>query len=77
MHFPEDSALIVAGTSRAIQSLLVTMECWSCKHRAFDVDSSFKNNDSSTQTQCEFRKHFNIGRNGKVLMHQTILNWVS
>jgi hypothetical protein len=35
-----------------------------------------KNNDSSTQT-CEFRKHFNIGRNGRAPKHQTILNWVS
>jgi transposase len=36
----------------------------------------FLNNDSATQTQREFRKHFNIGRNGKVPKCQTILNWI-
>jgi hypothetical protein len=52
------------------------MEHWSYKCHAFAVESFFKNNDSATQTQCEFRKHFNIGRNCKVLTRQTILNWV-
>jgi transposase len=36
----------------------------------------FKNNDSATQTQREFRKHFNIGRKDKVSTSQTLLNWV-
>ena len=27
-------------------------------------------------TQREFRRHFNIGRNGQVPTQQTILNWV-
>jgi hypothetical protein len=72
MHTPVDRALIVATASRA-----VTMERWSCDHRAFIVESSFKNSDSATQTQHEFMKHFNIGRNGKVSTRQTILNWAS
>jgi hypothetical protein len=47
---PVDSALIVAAACRAVQSLLVAMERWSCEHRAFSVESFFKNNDSGTQT---------------------------
>ena len=37
----------------------------------------FKNNDSATVTQRVFRRHFAIGRNGKVPTLQTILNWVT
>jgi hypothetical protein len=76
MHMPVDSALTVAAASRAVQSLLVAMERWSCGHRSFSVESFFKNNDSATQTQREFRKHLSIRRNDKVPMHQTILNLV-
>jgi hypothetical protein len=47
MHILVDSVLIVAAVSRAVQSLLVTMEHWSCEHRAFAVESYFKNNDSA------------------------------
>jgi hypothetical protein len=74
MHMPIDSTLIVASALRAVQSLLVAIEHWSCEHRAFALESFFKNNDSATQTQREFRKHFNFGRNGKVPTCQTILN---
>jgi hypothetical protein len=77
MHKPVDSMLIVVAASRGVQSLLVVVERWSCGRRAFDVESFFKNNDSATQTQRQFRKHFDTGRNGKVPMRQTILNWVS
>jgi hypothetical protein len=58
------SALIVATATRAVQSLLVAMECWSCGHGSFAVERFFKNNDSAIQTQREFRKHFNVGKNG-------------
>jgi len=37
----------------------------------------FKNNDSATVTQRVFRRHFDIGRKGKVPTLQTILNWVT
>jgi hypothetical protein len=50
MHMPVDSALLIAAVSRAVRSLLVSMECWLCEHRAFTVESIFKNNDSATQT---------------------------
>jgi hypothetical protein len=42
MHMPVDSVLIVAAASSAIQSLLVTMERWTCEHRAFAVENFFK-----------------------------------
>jgi hypothetical protein len=47
---PVDSALIVAAASRAVQNLLVTMQRWTYGHRAFAVESFFKNTDSATQT---------------------------
>jgi len=53
------------------------MQRWSEEHRAFDVETFFKNNDSATVTQRVFRIHFDIGRNGKVPTSQTILNWVT
>jgi hypothetical protein len=56
MHTPVDSALIVAAASTAVQSQLVAMERYSRGHRAFSVESFFKNNDSATHTQREFRK---------------------
>jgi hypothetical protein len=37
----------------------------------------FKNNDFSTVTQLVFRRHFDIGMNGKVPTRQTILNSVT
>ena len=41
------------------------------------METFFKNNDSTTVTLCVFRRHFDIGRNGKVPTRQTILNWVT
>ena len=41
------------------------------------METVFKNNDSATVTQRVFRRHFDIGRNGKVPTRQTILNWVT
>jgi hypothetical protein len=37
----------------------------------------FLNNDTATVTRRVFRRHFDIGRNGKVPTRQTILNWVT
>ena len=53
------------------------MQRWSEGHRVFAVETFFKNNDSATVTQHVFRRHFDIGRNGKVPTRQTILNWVT
>jgi len=44
------------------QSISVAMELWSVEHRAFAVETIFKNNDS-VLTQLIFRRHFNIHRN--------------
>ena len=57
----------------------VAMQRWSEERRAFAAETFFflKNNDSATVTQRVFRRHFDIGRNGKVPTRQTILNWVT
>jgi len=47
------------------------------EHRAFAVETLFENNDPASVTQRVFRRHFDIGRNGKVPTRQTILNWVT
>jgi len=53
------------------------MQRWSEGRRAFAVETFFKNNDSATVTQRVFRRHFDIGRKGKVPKRQIILNWVT
>jgi hypothetical protein len=53
------------------------MQRWSEEHRAFAVETFFKNNDSATVTQRAFRRHFDIGSNGKVPTRQTRLNCVT
>jgi hypothetical protein len=55
----------------------VIMRRWSEEHRAFALETFFKNNDSATVAQRVFRRHFDIGRNGKVPTGQTMLNWVT
>jgi hypothetical protein len=47
MNILVDSKLTVAAALRAVQSLLLTMEHWSCEHCEFAVESFFKNNDSA------------------------------
>jgi hypothetical protein len=44
------------------QSISVAMERWSVEHRAFAVETYFKNSDS-VLTQRIFRQHFNIHQN--------------
>jgi hypothetical protein len=51
------------------------MERWSLEHRAFTVETYFKNNDSVV-TQRIFRRHFNIHRNDSVPSRNIILLWV-
>jgi len=53
------------------------MERWLEEHRAFAVETFFKNNDPATVMQRVFQQNFDIGRNGKVPTRQTILNWVT
>ena len=48
--------------SSETQSISVAMERWSVEHRAFAVETYFKNNDS-VLTQRIFRRHFNIHQN--------------
>ena len=45
------------------QRISVAMERWSVEHRAFAVETYFKNNDSVVVTQRIFRRHYNIHRN--------------
>ena len=49
---------------------------WLEEHRAFAVETFFKNSDSTTVKRV-FRRHFDIGGNGKVPIRKTILNWVT
>jgi transposase-like protein len=52
------------------------MEHWSVEHRAFAVETYFKNNDSVVLTEQIYRRHFNILRNDSVPSHSTLLLWV-
>jgi hypothetical protein len=54
----------------------VALEAWSAQHRAFIVETFFKNRDSVIKTQRIFPKHFNISRHGKVPCRNTIQLWV-
>ena len=51
------------------------MERCSVEHRAFAVETYFKNNDSVV-TQLIFRRHFNIHWNDSVHSRNTVLLWV-
>jgi hypothetical protein len=52
------------------------MERWSVQHRAFAVETYFKNNDSVVLTQGILRQHYNIHRNDSVPSRHTVLLWV-
>jgi hypothetical protein len=62
--------------SSGIQSISVSLECWSEEHQAFTVETYLKNNDSVVLTQRIFRRHFNVHRNGSVPSRKTLLLWV-
>jgi transposase len=51
------------------------MERWSVEHRAFAVETYFKN-DSVVLTQQIFGQHFNVPRNNSVPSRNTVLLWV-
>ena len=59
-----------------LKSISVAMERWSVEHRAFSVETYFKNNDSGVVTQQIFRQHLNIHRNDSVPRHNAVLLWV-
>jgi hypothetical protein len=50
---------VVGRSSSETQSISVAMKHWFVEHRAFVVETYFKNNDS-VLTQRIFRRHFNI-----------------
>ena len=54
--------VVLERSSSETQSISVAMERWSVEHRAFAVETYFKNKDS-VLTQRIFRQHFNIHRN--------------
>lgn len=54
----------------------VNMEVWTAEHRAFVIETFFKNGDSVVKTQRVFRFQFNVGRHGAVPSRNTILRWV-
>ena len=62
--------------SSETQSISVAMERWSVEHRAFAVETYFKNNDSVVLTQRICLRHFNIRRNVSVPSSNTLLLWV-
>jgi len=53
---------VLERSSSETESISVAMERWSVEHRAFSVETYFKNNDS-VLIQRIFRRHFNINRN--------------
>jgi len=53
---------VLGRSPNETQSISVAMERWSVEHRAFAVETYFKNNDS-VLTPRIFRRHFNIHRN--------------
>jgi hypothetical protein len=53
---------VLERSSSDTQGISVAMERWSVEHRAFAMETIFKNNDSVV-IQLIFRRHFNIHRN--------------
>jgi hypothetical protein len=51
----------------------VALEQWGPQHRAFVVETFFKNGESVTVTQRKFRLHFNVARHGRIPSRNTIL----
>jgi transposase len=62
--------------SSETQSISVAMERWSVEHRAFAVETYFRNNDSVVLAQRVFRRYFNIHWNDSVSIGNTVLLWV-
>jgi hypothetical protein len=67
--------LFLSALLARLKSISVAMERWSLEHRAFAVETYFKNNDSVV-TQRIFHRHFNIHRNDSVPSCNIVLLWV-
>jgi transposase len=52
------------------------MDQWVGSQRAFAVKSFYKNGDSATAAQREFRRHYNLGRHARVPTSHAINTWV-
>ena len=50
---------------------------WSSEHRAFIVETYFKNNESVTAVQRAFRLHVGLKRQDSIPTRNTILLWVA
>jgi hypothetical protein len=61
----------------ARDTIAVHMKHWLAAHRAFAIETFFKNGDSVVVTQRLCRRHFNIGRHGRIPERHTITNWVN
>jgi len=61
---------VLERSSSETQSILVAMERWSVEHRAFALETYFKNNDS-VSTQRIFRRQFDIHGNDSVPSRNT------
>lgn len=55
---------------------LVEMEQWSGAERAVAVKAYYKNGDSATAAQRQFRRHYDIPPRGRVPSSHAILTWV-
>jgi len=66
---------ILERPSSEPQSISVAMECLSVKHRAFTVETYFRNN-VSVVTQQIFCRHLNSHRNDSVPSRNTVVLWV-
>jgi transposase len=57
-------------------SISVAIIPWNGEHRTFVTKIYFKNGDSVIATQRLFRRHFEVGRHGRVPDKKTIFSWV-
>lgn len=59
------------------EHILVNMEQWCGKERAYAIKSFYKNNDSYVAAQREFRLHFNLKRYDSVPSVKVIKIWIT
>lgn len=54
----------------------VTLKMWDLEHRTFVMRRFYANAESVTQTQRDFRRHFNVPPRGPIPDRNTILRWI-
>ena len=59
-----------------LRAISVAVEQWTAQHRAFVVETYFKDGDSAFTTQRLFRRLFNIPRHGRVPCRNAVKEWV-